>query len=121
MPTSTLTSAPVLSGPAGAELNSVLRSVWDQVSANKDAWPFHEPVPPSVVDYLEVVKEPMDLSLIKTRIDAGDYYTSIDMLRRDFELMIANCTTYNAPDTPYYKAALALSACFRPLLGNPGP
>jgi histone acetyltransferase len=39
--TAASSSAP-LTGPAGAELQSALRSVWDQVSAHRDAWPFHE-------------------------------------------------------------------------------
>jgi len=114
-------TSPALSGPAGAELMSVLRSVIDQVSAHKDAWPFHEPVPPSVIDYLEVIKEPMDLSLIKARIDSTDYYTSVAMLRRDLELMVQNCTTYNAPDSAYYKAAVGLAACFHALLPDSSP
>jgi hypothetical protein len=70
------------------------------------------------VDYLEVVKEPIDLALIRARIDSGDYYTSTTQLRADFELMISNCTLYNAPDTPYYKAALNLRTNFPVWFGS---
>ena len=92
-------------------LNDFLR----QVTAHKDAWPFHEPVPDTVTDYLEVIQDPIDLSLIKKRLSHATYYKGIDMVLEDLKKMCNNCRIYNSEETQYYKAADTLEAYFTPL------
>ena len=70
------------------------------------------PPPPffwQVPDYLTVVSEPMDLSLIKHRVDTG-YYASHEELRADLNLMVSNCKLYNDASTVFYKEAETLQA-----------
>lgn len=100
---------------ANRELQRAFHNFMRQVTAHKDAWPFHEPVPDSVTDYLEVIQDPIDLSLIKKRLSHAKYYKSIAMILSDLRKMCDNCRTYNSEDTQYYKAADGLEAFFTPL------
>lgn len=85
-------------------LKTQLHQLVKRVSTHRSAWPFHEPVDTTIVtDYLDIVKDPIDLSLIMKRVKTGDYYTSKQMLRADLERMCSNCLSYNSPDTNYYK------------------
>ena len=86
-------------------------------------------------DYYEIVQEPIDLRMILDRINAGDYYVTLearidaDDVRRvvshadtasmraqifaaDFRRLFNNCRHYNAPDTPYFKCANRLESFF---------
>ncbi|XP_049941218.1 peregrin isoform X1 [Schistocerca serialis cubense] len=69
---------------------------------------FSEPVDQTeVVDYSDVVKQPMDLSTM--RVKAANFeYQDLDSLEADFLLMINNCMAYNARDTVFYRAALRM-------------
>jgi histone acetyltransferase len=40
-----------------------------------------------------------------TRLSGKDYYITLDMFIADYRRIMANARTYNAADTPYYKAA----------------
>ncbi|TDH67253.1 hypothetical protein CCR75_000067 [Bremia lactucae] len=89
-------------------LKSQLLQLLKAVSNHRSAWPFHEPVDTSVVvDYLDHIKEPVDLQLVSKRIDSGAYLSKA-ALKADLEKMCDNCTLYNTPDTNYYKAAADL-------------
>ncbi|CEG50449.1 histone acetyltransferase [Plasmopara halstedii] len=89
-------------------LKSQLLQLLKAVSNHRSAWPFHEPVDTSVVvDYLDHVKDPVDLQLISKRIDSGAYISKA-ALKADLDKMCDNCTLYNTPDTNYYKAAADL-------------
>lgn len=57
-----------------------------------------------VIDYLDHIKVPIDLSEIAKRIDRGAYLSKA-AFKADLELMCKNCTTYNTPDTTYHKYA----------------
>lgn len=59
---------------------------------------------PQVPDYLDHIKNPMDFSTMRKRIDAHNY-RSLEEFEDDFNLIIANCMLYNAKDTFFYKAA----------------
>lgn len=91
-------------GSLKAQLSQLLKAV----SNHRSAWPFHEPVDTSVVvDYLDHIKEPIDLQLISKRIDSGAYISKA-AFKVDLEKMCDNCMLYNTPDTNYYKAAIDL-------------
>lgn len=58
--------------------------------------PFRTPVDPvadGVPDYLEKVKQPMDLLTIKAKMDRRDYETS-DAFAADVRLIVENCKSY---------------------------
>lgn len=85
-----------------------LTRVWELVSAKDTGAIFMEPVDQTEVpDYSDVVKHPMDLSTMKSKIDNLEY-SSIHDFEKDFNLMIANCLAYNAKDTIFYRAGLRM-------------
>ena len=55
-----------------------------------------DPVKLGLPDYYQIIKEPMDMTTIKKRLDGHQYKSAKDVLR-DFDLMFNNCYTYNRP------------------------
>jgi len=63
------------------------------------AWPFLKPVDTkalNIPDYFTIIKNPMDITTVKKRLD-NNYYWSADEAIRDFNQMIQNCLLYNKP------------------------
>lgn len=78
------------------------------------AWPFMAPVDPislGIPDYFDVIKEPMDLSTVKSKLDSNSY-DSVNEFESDIKLMFKNCYTYNGPDTDIVGLAKNLEAIF---------
>ncbi|KAJ1680356.1 hypothetical protein EV182_000138 [Spiromyces aspiralis] len=78
------------------------------------AFPFLQPVDwvaLNIPDYPQVIKNPMDISTIKRKLDAGEYQTS-NIFEADVRLMFQNCYTYNPPQNPVHEAGRALEAVF---------
>ncbi|GMH37399.1 hypothetical protein BSKO_05272 [Bryopsis sp. KO-2023] len=89
-----------------ANMHNFMQEVLTEVGNHADAWPFKEPVDPNdVPDYYDLVKNPVDLSLMQSRLDSRQYYLTLDILKADFQKMFNNCRYYNATDTIYYKLA----------------
>ena len=63
---------------------------------------------PQVPDYLEYIKQPMDLSTIQDKVSSLQY-DNLEDFHNDIHLMISNCMIYNSKDTPFYKAALRMT------------
>ena len=98
-----------------SELMSIVRKVEDQ----QFAWPFREPVDTSEVhDYLDVIKEPIDLLTIDKRIRKGDHYKSRKMLYTDLMLMVNNCKLYNDEASTYVQCAVNLEKFLRALFAS---
>lgn len=90
-------------------LKSELLGMVRKVEEQQFAWPFREPVDTTEVkDYLEVIKEPIDVSTIEKRIRKGDHYKSKQMLYADLVLMVNNCKLYNEPGSTYVQCAVSL-------------
>ncbi|KAL7751750.1 hypothetical protein RI367_002749 [Sorochytrium milnesiophthora] len=95
--------------------------------------------------YREVIATPIDLSVIKFRVERN-MYTSIEDFQRDFDLMVTNCNTFNMPGSLPAREIQKMSAlvyswleressnqfyidakksdldsCYRPGLKGPGP
>lgn len=86
-----------------SELIGIVRRVEEQQSS----WPFREPVDTNEVkDYLEIIKEPIDLLTIDKRIRKGDHYKSKKMLYADLMLMVNNCKLYNDEASTYVQCAM---------------
>lgn len=86
--------------PELAFCNNVLRELLKKSSQNV-TWPFLEPVDPvklGIPDYFDVIKNPMDLSTVRRKLEMGQY-TSAEQFEADIRLIISNCLTYNAPDS----------------------
>ncbi|ETO25776.1 hypothetical protein RFI_11359 [Reticulomyxa filosa] len=61
--------------------------------------------------YYDVIKQPMDLSQIKSNVN-NYYYKSKQQFINDFKLMINNCKIYNAKHNIYHTMALELDQYF---------
>lgn len=80
-----------------------LSSLIDEVIKHKYGWPFLKPVSVSEVpDYFDVIKQPMDFSKIKSKLNLGDYSTN-EQAMKDVELVFYNCDLYNTSESEIYK------------------
>ncbi|XP_072263576.1 ATPase family AAA domain-containing protein 2B isoform X3 [Pyxicephalus adspersus] len=77
------------------ELRLFLRDVTKRLATDKRFNIFSKPVS----DYLEVIREPMDLSTIMTKIDKHHYMTVRDFLL-DVDLICSNALEYNPDKEP---------------------
>ncbi|KAL6063601.1 Transcription initiation factor TFIID subunit 1 [Balamuthia mandrillaris] len=85
---------------AGVELCNLLERAWNKVSEHNFAAPFREPVNAKLVpDYYKVIKRPMDLKTIKTKLQNFKYHSRGEFLD-DMKLMVANCHQYNDVRNP---------------------
>ncbi|KAL0482918.1 histone acetyltransferase [Acrasis kona] len=77
--------------------------VWKKVFDHEVSWPFRKPVTKKEAgDYLDVIKEPMDLSTIQKKIK-NSMYNSKEDFERDLRLMFNNCRIYNTDGTSVYR------------------
>ncbi|KAF2127966.1 histone acetyltransferase [Dothidotthia symphoricarpi CBS 119687] len=91
----------------GPNYNTLLHLLNDMQN-NSNAWPFQQPVnKDEVLDYYEVIKEPMDLATMEEKHEKDLYPTPEDFIR-DAKLVFDNCRKYNNESTPYAKAATRL-------------
>ncbi|KZM22097.1 Histone acetyltransferase [Ascochyta rabiei] len=88
----------------GPNYNQLLHLLNDMQN-NSNAWPFQQPVnKDEVLDYYDVIKEPMDLATMEEKHEKDLYPTPEDFIR-DAKLIFDNCRKYNNESTPYAKAA----------------
>ncbi|KIH90048.1 histone acetyltransferase [Sporothrix brasiliensis 5110] len=88
----------------GPNYNQLLHLLND-LQNHQSAWPFLVPVSrDDVADYYDVIKEPMDLSTMESKLEADQYATPEDFIH-DAKLIFNNCRKYNSENTPYTKSA----------------
>lgn len=88
--------------------HSLLMHLLSALQNSTNAWPFLQPVnKDEVLDYYDVIKQPMDLSTMETKLEQDAYETPEDFIR-DALLITINCRKYNGEQTPYHKAAIKL-------------
>uniref|UniRef100_A0A6N2LFI7 Bromo domain-containing protein n=1 Tax=Salix viminalis TaxID=40686 RepID=A0A6N2LFI7_SALVM len=69
---------------------------------------FSEPVDPEELpDYFDIVKNPMDFSTARKKLDEGAY-TNLEQFEKDVLLICSNAMLYNSPGTIYYRQARAM-------------
>ncbi|CAN8101290.1 unnamed protein product [Discula destructiva] len=91
----------------GTNYNQLLHLL-NAMQNNTSAWPFLAPVnKDEVQDYYDVIKEPMDLATMETKLDMDQYPRPEDFLK-DAMLIYKNCRQYNSEGTPYTKMAVKL-------------
>ncbi|ESO89132.1 hypothetical protein LOTGIDRAFT_106754, partial [Lottia gigantea] len=82
------------------------------LQGHKMAWPFLRPVDPKTVpDYYQIIKDPMDLSIIETRVHGRSYQRLSDFVR-DVTKIFDNCRYYNPTGTAFYQCAEVLETFF---------
>uniref|UniRef100_A0A8C5C750 ATPase family AAA domain containing 2 n=1 Tax=Gadus morhua TaxID=8049 RepID=A0A8C5C750_GADMO len=82
------------------ELRLFLRDVTNRLSLDKRFKAFTKPVDlEEVEDYAEVIKEPMDLATVLSKIDRHQYGTAREFLY-DVDLIWKNCLEYNPDRDP---------------------
>lgn len=82
--------------------NVTIHKLLDEVSKNENAWPFLRPVSRhEVPDYYKVIKNPMDLAKIRSKLNTGQYTTNSEVLK-DIQLIFANCDLYNQNESEIY-------------------
>ncbi|NXT48205.1 TRI66 protein, partial [Pluvianellus socialis] len=76
--------------------------------------PFHEPVSPLARHYYQIIKKPMDLSIIRKKLQKKDksHYSAPEELVTDVRLMFWNCAKFNYPDSEVAEAGRCLDVFF---------
>ncbi|PJF18487.1 Bromo domain-containing protein [Paramicrosporidium saccamoebae] len=101
------------SNPELAFCNNVLKELTKKAHL-AIAWPFLEPVDPAklgIPDYYDVIKQPMDLSTVRRKLEAGQY-TTAEQFEGDVRLIFSNCYSYNAPDSDVVSLCRAFEKLF---------
>ncbi|KAK9831383.1 hypothetical protein WJX81_008254 [Elliptochloris bilobata] len=97
--------------PTPANLHRFLGALLKQLQAMEEAGPFLEAVDGNEVqDYYDVIKDPMDLSLMQARLQAGGYYIALEIFTADVRRICANAHIYNAAHTIYVQYANRMEA-----------
>ena len=63
-----------------------------------------------------MVQDPVDLSLIKKRLDSKTYYITLNIFAADVNRMYANARIYNNAETIYFKLANRMEDFFEEYL-----
>ncbi|KAI0067475.1 hypothetical protein BV25DRAFT_1819823 [Artomyces pyxidatus] len=91
-------------------LKEVLTSLITKIKKKDDYAFFLEPVDPvKVAGYADLIKRPMDLGTMTTKVAKGKY-RSLEEFAADFHLVISNAKTFNIPGTIYYSEAERIEA-----------
>ncbi|XP_053326284.1 bromodomain testis-specific protein [Spea bombifrons] len=88
----------------------VLKALW----THNFSWPFQQPVDAAKLnlpDYYQIIKNPMDLSTIKKRLEYKYYTKALDCMQ-DFNTMFTNCYIYNKPGDDIVLMAQELEKIF---------
>ncbi|XP_068668999.1 uncharacterized protein [Aristolochia californica] len=101
-----------------------LELVLDMLQKHDKERIFAEPVNPEEVEhYYDIIKHPMDLSTMRTKLHEGKYET-LEQFESDVFLMSENAITFNDNSTIYYQEACELrdqaTKIFRSLRSHPG-
>ncbi len=73
--------------------------------------PFLKPVDAKLYpEYPLKIKNPMDFTTIKSRMDAGAYLNNVDAFLADMNLLFDNAFVYNLPGQPVHEWAVTLKA-----------
>ncbi|XP_074348910.1 transcription factor GTE8-like isoform X2 [Apium graveolens] len=101
-----------------SSLNSSLmrqcENLLKKLMSHEYGWVFNSPVDPvklKLPDYFDVIKNPMDLGTVKTKLSSSVYTSPLDFVA-DVRLAFANAMTYNPPANDVHLMAATLSKFF---------
>ncbi|RHZ49984.1 hypothetical protein Glove_508g43 [Diversispora epigaea] len=93
-------------------IRNIMANITSELKKNPKSWPFRVAVSrDEVPDYYNVIKNPMDLSSIESKVE-DNCYKSIDDYISDIKTIFNNCRLYNADGTIYVKCAAGLEKYF---------
>ncbi|XP_061733063.1 bromodomain-containing protein 2-like isoform X1 [Nerophis ophidion] len=84
------------------------------------AWPFYKPLDAEALglhDYHNIIKYPMDLSTVKTKMEKGEYQ-DVQSFAADVRLIFSNCYKYNHPGHSVVALAKKLQGLFERLFAK---
>ncbi|XP_032671796.1 bromodomain-containing protein 4-like isoform X4 [Odontomachus brunneus] len=93
--------------------NDILKELFSKKHSGY-AWPFYKPVDAELLglhDYHEIIKKPMDLGTVKSKMDNREYKTAQEFAS-DVRLIFTNCYKYNPPDHDVVSMARKLQDIF---------
>ncbi|KAG8461880.1 hypothetical protein KFE25_013899 [Diacronema lutheri] len=101
-------AAPAGGEPPSKAATAQLLKMLNAIAKHKWAYPFKRPVTDKEApDYKDIIKQPMDFSTIRKRIEAGQVST-LGSLRDDLALVFSNAQLYNSTASDYSKMAASL-------------
>ncbi|CAF1385903.1 unnamed protein product [Rotaria sordida] len=107
-----------LNKPINNEIQKDLLNLTDQLLAHKMAWPFQKPVDiKDVPNYYTIIKDPMDLTTLKTKVMNSKFNTICDYIR-DVNKIFNNCRQFNSINSTFSQCANVVDTYFRQLLEN---
>ncbi|CAG8750011.1 21700_t:CDS:10, partial [Dentiscutata erythropus] len=93
-------------------IRNIMINISSELKKHPKSWPFRTPVNgDEVPDYYKVIKNPMDLSKIESKVE-NNCYKSIEEFAHDVRIIFHNCKVYNADGTVYVKCATGLEKYF---------
>ena len=88
---------------------------------NAISWPFLKPVDPQLaLDYYDVIIDPIDLSLMRSRLGCQQYYVSLEMFVADMRKMCDNCRWVSARSMLRLRRSLVSAQHLREALAKSG-
>jgi bromodomain-containing factor 1 len=93
--------------------HSILRELFKKSNA-EFMFPFMEPVDIvklKIPDYPKIVKRPMDVGTIRTKLES-DEYENVSHFEADKRLVLRNCYKFNSPDNPVHQMGKRFEALF---------
>ncbi|KAJ0255939.1 hypothetical protein HA466_0089760 [Hirschfeldia incana] len=86
----------------------LLLFILDRVQKKDTYGVYSDPVDPEELpDYHEIIKNPMDFTTLREKLDAGAY-ASLEQFEQDVFLICTNAMEYNSADTVYHRQARAM-------------
>lgn len=88
-----------------------LRKIILSMQNNKNFEPFAAPVDVKgleIPEYLQIIKHPMDLGTIQTKLENNDYNNDLDSALSDIALVWDNCYRFNPPGSEVSENAVVL-------------
>lgn len=99
---------------------SDFRKALNKISSRRDADLFLEPVPwkeIGLLDYLDVIKNPMDFQTVKSKFDS-EQYGNLDAAVSDVHLIFDNAMLYNLPGSEAHDCAKRLKVNWESLVSQ---
>jgi hypothetical protein len=100
----TLETFPILENEL---LKEIMKLFLNKLESEDTLQIFISPVPQDVPGYYEMIKEPMDFSTMKNKVE-NNVYQNWEEFEEDFELSFNNAKTFNTKHSIYYQEAVKL-------------
>ena len=96
------------------KISNAMLPLLENILNDQYGWLFRDPVDPielGIPDYFDIIKNPMDLSLVQKRLKDG-YYKTFDSAKSDVNLVFENAIQYNGKESDVGTMAVKLLRTF---------